>query len=80
MLAEIAEQQMFDGMGVEEEWKMEELVGVPQQQNGYDCGVFVLAFSKFTAAGIWPAELGQQHMPYYRRKILFDLLNSSKPQ
>ncbi|KAI1702653.1 ubiquitin-like-specific protease ESD4 [Ditylenchus destructor] len=55
-------------------WTVTEKMDVPQQRNGVDCGVFSLAYAIFAARGEKP-KFSQQHIPYFRRKIAYDLLN-----
>ena len=58
---------------------------VPQQENGFDCGVFTLMFADFLARGVspteeepgrgaFPAALCQENMPLFRQTIARDLL------
>lgn len=46
---------------------------MPQQTNGYDCGVFVLKYADYIARD---AELDftQSDMPHFRKIIMLDLL------
>eukprot|EP00270_Netrium_digitus_P008471 TRINITY_DN2535_c0_g1_i1.p1 TRINITY_DN2535_c0_g1~~TRINITY_DN2535_c0_g1_i1.p1 ORF type:complete len:227 (+),score=62.57 TRINITY_DN2535_c0_g1_i1:210-890(+) len=46
---------------------------VPQQANGYDCGVFMLKFADYVSRGL-SFNFSQKHMPYFRRRIVWELL------
>ena len=41
----------------------------PQQQNGYDCGVFVCMFANLLSLG-YPLHFGQEHATMYRQMML----------
>lgn len=47
--------------------------GIPQQMNGSDCGVFACQFAEHLTR---QAKLNftQEHMPYFRRKMIYELL------
>jgi Ulp1 family protease len=38
-------------MGKVDDWTREELLKVPQQRNGTDCGIFALLFARFAVIG-----------------------------
>ncbi|KXN72115.1 cysteine proteinase [Conidiobolus coronatus NRRL 28638] len=48
---------------------------VPQQRNGYDCGVFLCTFANFLALD-YPFQFKQEHMGYFRLKIAYELINA----
>jgi sentrin-specific protease 1 len=48
----------------------------PQQQNGYDCGVFTCMIALFHSQGVPLSILVQKDMPLYRRTIARDILRS----
>ncbi|CAN8231921.1 unnamed protein product [Cochlearia groenlandica] len=54
-------------------WDMEFVEDLPQQQNGYDCGVFMLKYIDFFSRGL---ELcfSQEHMPYFRLRTAKEIL------
>ena len=47
---------------------------IPRQENGYDCGVFLLMYSKYLAAGK-PFTFTQRDMPNIRLKIRSEIVN-----
>ena len=49
---------------------------VPQQTNGFDCGVFACIAGRCIMDGLKLVH-GQQHMPAYRRLMCWQLLNGS---
>lgn len=55
------------------EWKIELCTCIPKQLNGVDCGVFVLMYADFLSDDL-PLQFNEGHMPYFRRKILDNLL------
>ena len=60
-----------------EEWTLEQ-IRVPQQQNGYDCGVFTLALAEYIMDNEDKMhndqfEYSQQNMPQYRERIALSL-------
>ncbi|KAH8696604.1 hypothetical protein BGW36DRAFT_297396 [Talaromyces proteolyticus] len=46
----------------------------PQQNNGSDCGVFLLTTAKAVALGLEPTVYGPRDVPLLRRKIVAELL------
>eukprot|EP00668_Euglena_longa_P029672 GGOE01037036.1.p1 GENE.GGOE01037036.1~~GGOE01037036.1.p1 ORF type:complete len:622 (+),score=141.17 GGOE01037036.1:140-1867(+) len=48
---------------------------VPQQRNTSDCGVFCCKFMNCLAQDL-PFTFGQQHMPYFRQRLVVELLSS----
>jgi sentrin-specific protease 1 len=45
----------------------------PQQQNGYDCGMFVCMYADYMLQDL-PEQFSQQDMPMLRRKICYCVL------
>jgi sentrin-specific protease 1 len=58
------------------EWTLSAPRDIPAQHNGCDCGVFMLKYADWLARG---AELSftQEHMPYFRRRIVAELLKQA---
>ncbi|KAJ4881171.1 Ubiquitin-like-specific protease ESD4 [Raphanus sativus] len=54
-------------------WEMEFLKGIPQQKNGYDCGMFMLKYIDFFSRGLGLC-FSQEHMPYFRRRTAKEIL------
>ena len=46
----------------------------PHQKNGYDCGVFMNQVSHYRARGL-PLSFTQDDMPYFRRRMVLEILN-----
>ena len=55
-------------------WSIKFHKNIPQQSNGYDCGVFTLVFADYVAADK-SFDFSQSQMPFYRKKITFEILN-----
>lgn len=51
-------------------------VKTPQQQNGYDCGVFTCTVSKHVAHGL-PLSFGQNDMKNIRRRMAYEIIQTS---
>lgn len=58
---------------VEDEWTAVPCVS-PQQNNGSDCGVFLLSTAKAVAIGLEPQSYGAKDIPLLRRKIVAELM------
>ena len=58
------------------EWKVRLVPDTPQQDNGCDCGVFTIMCADFLMDNIPISEstLRQSDIPYFRQKILNDIL------
>lgn len=62
--------QPYDTTG----WKLENVTNIPQQMNGSDCGVFSCMFAEYICRNA-KITFTQQDMPYFRRKIVYEILN-----
>lgn len=56
------------------DWTIECVSDCPQQRNGSDCGVFSCMFAEFICRGS-KISFDQQHMPYFRQKMVFEIAN-----
>lgn len=59
---------------VDEEWTVLDTPS-PQQDNGSDCGVFLLSTAKAIGLGLEPSVYGPRDIPTLRKKIVAELLN-----
>ena len=57
-----------------EEWTVLDTPS-PQQDNGSDCGVFLLSTAKAIGLGLEPSVYGPRDIPTLRKKIVAELLN-----
>lgn len=60
----------FDNTG----WTKENMRGIPQQENGSDCGVFSCMFAEFVSRNR-PIVFTQQHMQYFRQRMVYEICN-----
>lgn len=58
---------------VDEEWTVASSTS-PQQDNGSDCGAFLLSTAKAVAIGLEPLSYGTKDIPLLRRKIVAELM------
>ncbi|KAJ9323989.1 hypothetical protein DTO027B5_6014 [Paecilomyces variotii] len=58
---------------VDEEWNVLPSIS-PQQDNGSDCGVFLLSTAKAVAVGLEPLSYGAADIPLLRQKIVAELM------
>nr|CAG8435398.1 12547_t:CDS:2 [Entrophospora candida] len=49
-------------------------MGIPQQKNSYDCGIFALLFIEHYSRRA-PLLFNQLHIPYFRKKIIYEIAN-----
>ena len=62
-------------VGEEMEWIIDERLDIPQQNNGYDCGIMALLFGLYTVQGRGDAmDFSSAHTPYFRRRFAFEIL------
>lgn len=54
-------------------WKQETISNLPLQENGYDCGMFMLKYIDFYSRGL-DLTFGQEHMPYFRKRTAKEIL------
>jgi sentrin-specific protease 1 len=61
------------------EWKLISQYSCPQQQNGYDCGMFTIMCADVMTDDIpvTEASYSQRHMSFFRRKVANDILRGS---
>jgi sentrin-specific protease 1 len=53
------------------------LQDVPQQENGYDCGMFTCCFLEALSRGEETFNFSQKDMPYLRRRFIWEIGNAS---
>ncbi|XP_060226873.1 sentrin-specific protease 2-like [Meriones unguiculatus] len=58
------------------EWKQHSMSAeeIPQQLNGGDCGVFACKYADYISRG-QPITFSQQHMPLFRKKMVWEILH-----
>ncbi|KAK7387910.1 hypothetical protein VNO78_22708 [Psophocarpus tetragonolobus] len=54
-------------------WEKEFVEDLPEQQNGYDCGVFMIKYADFYSRNLGLC-FNQEHMPYFRRRTAKEIL------
>nr|XP_043606017.1 ubiquitin-like-specific protease ESD4 isoform X2 [Erigeron canadensis] len=54
-------------------WKQEFVTDLPNQENGYDCGVFMIKYADFYSRDIGLC-FKQEHMPYFRKRTAKEIL------
>ncbi|KAI7834419.1 hypothetical protein BX661DRAFT_138513 [Kickxella alabastrina] len=60
--------KVFDEQG----WAMTCEKDIPRQQNGYDCGVFAVAFAEHIARGA-ELDFAQENCAFLRRKMVYEI-------
>ena len=56
------------------EWSRTNVKNIPQQMNGSDCGVFSCMFAEHIARNS-PITFTQDHMPFFRKKMILEILD-----
>jgi len=51
---------------------------IPQQNNAYDCGVFMCQFAESIASGNNIQNVNQADMPYYRKRMMLEILHNNR--
>jgi hypothetical protein len=51
------------------------LQSTPQQENGFDCGVFTCQFLESLSRGEETFAFSQENMPYLRRRMIWEICN-----
>ncbi|XP_068658885.1 ubiquitin-like-specific protease ESD4 [Aristolochia californica] len=54
-------------------WEQEFVEDLPEQQNGWDCGMFMIKYADFYSRGL-DLCFSQEHMPYFRRRTAKEIL------
>ncbi|KAM0850588.1 hypothetical protein ACQ4PT_052979 [Festuca glaucescens] len=54
-------------------WTEEVVDCIPLQQNGYDCGMFMLKYMDFLSRGA-SLSFGQEHMEYFRKRTVKEII------
>ncbi|KAK9727602.1 Ulp1 protease family, C-terminal catalytic domain [Popillia japonica] len=55
------------------DWRLTNARDIPQQMNGSDCGMFACTFAEVLTRDA-EINFSQEHMPYLRRKMVFEIL------
>ena len=74
-LLDVWKAETGSSMSVEEmeKWKFCAIASCPQQDNGFDCGVFVCAFSLCLTHGVHENTFTQEDMPFFREHIALSI-------
>jgi len=59
------------------DWKNWAPDTTPQQENGYDCGVFTCQFLETLSRGEESFRFSQKNMPYIRRRMIWEIGNAT---
>ncbi|XP_021727728.1 ubiquitin-like-specific protease ESD4 [Chenopodium quinoa] len=54
-------------------WKQEFVEDLPEQENGFDCGVFMIKYADFYSRGLG-LHFSQENMPYFRQRTAKEIL------
>ncbi|KAL2459653.1 Ubiquitin-like-specific protease ESD4 [Forsythia ovata] len=54
-------------------WEQEYVVDLPEQENGFDCGMFMIKYADFYSRDIGLC-FNQEHMPYFRKRTVKEIL------
>lgn len=54
-------------------WEQEYVLDLPAQENGFDCGMFMIKYADFYSRG-FELCFDQDHMPYFRRRTANEIL------
>lgn len=57
------------------DWQLENMKDIPQQMNGSDCGMFSCTFAEYLTRDA-KLTFSQQDMPYFRRKMVVEIMES----
>uniref|UniRef100_A0A0P4W8J0 BTB domain-containing protein n=1 Tax=Scylla olivacea TaxID=85551 RepID=A0A0P4W8J0_SCYOL len=57
-------------------WMAENVKDIPQQMNGSDCGMFACMFAEYLSRDA-DITFDQQHMPYFRRKMVYEIVTAN---
>ncbi|XP_038719206.1 ubiquitin-like-specific protease ESD4 [Tripterygium wilfordii] len=55
-------------------WEQQFVEDLPEQENGFDCGVFMIKYADFYSRGLGLC-FNQEHMPYFRKRTAKEILN-----
>ncbi|XP_077295563.1 uncharacterized protein LOC143917836 [Arctopsyche grandis] len=61
--------EKFDTSG----WQLECVKEIPHQMNGSDCGMFSCMFAEYASRNV-PITFSQNDMPYFRRKMVLEII------
>ncbi|XP_042883405.1 sentrin-specific protease 1-like isoform X3 [Penaeus japonicus] len=58
------------------DWTLENMKDIPQQMNGSDCGMFACKFAEYLSRDA-TITFDQQHMPYFRRRMIYEIVKAT---
>ncbi|KAK7010031.1 sentrin-specific protease 1-like isoform X1 [Biomphalaria glabrata] len=58
----------------EKEWEIKHAEDNPQQMNGGDCGMFMCKYAEYITRGK-EITFTQEHMPYFRRRMVYEIVS-----
>ena len=59
-----------------DEWGISNASDIPHQRNASDCGVFAMTFAEHISSRK-PFKFSQRQMPYFRRKMAYEIVNQA---
>lgn len=59
-----------------DDWKLQNIKNIPQQQNGCDCGVFACQYAASITRNA-KITFTQNDMPYFRKRMVYEILKKS---
>jgi sentrin-specific protease 1 len=57
-------------------WTLSHADNIPKQENGYDCGLFLLKYAQCLARG-QPLDFSQDNMDFFRQRLIWEIINKS---
>lgn len=57
------------------DWNFLHNKNLPQQMNGSDCGMFACKYAEYLSRGKTSFNFNQSHMPYFRRRMVWEIVN-----
>ena len=57
-------------------WQQIKAKDIPQQLNGYDCGVFTCMFAEYLSRKA-KMTFNQSHMPLFRQRIVYEIVKNN---
>lgn len=58
------------------DWNFLHNKNLPQQMNGSDCGMFACKYAEYLSRGKTSFNFNQSHMPYFRRRMVWEIVNA----
>ena len=54
---------------------VDEVREIPMQQDGYNCGIYLMKYVDWLSEGLWPSWKNPDRMEYFRKRLMVEMVH-----